>query len=50
MDEAYIRMAIQLARKALGKTWPNPMVGAVLVKEGSVIATGFHKRFGSLHA
>ena len=50
MDEAYIRMAIQLAKKALGKTWPNPMVGAVLVKEGSVIATGFHKRFGSLHA
>ena len=50
MDEAYVKMAIQLARKAWGKTWPNPMVGAVIVKEGSVIATGFHRRFGGAHA
>lgn len=42
--------AINLALKAKGKTFPNPLVGAVLVKNGRVIATGYHKKAGSLHA
>ncbi len=43
-------MALRLAMKGLGKTSPNPMVGAVLIKGGKVIAQGFHEKAGSPHA
>jgi diaminohydroxyphosphoribosylaminopyrimidine deaminase/5-amino-6-(5-phosphoribosylamino)uracil reductase len=43
-------MACRLARKAAGRTSPNPMVGAVLVRGGKIIATGFHKIAGADHA
>ncbi len=43
-------MALRLAVKGMGMTSPNPMVGAVLVKGGKVIAQGFHERAGSPHA
>lgn len=43
-------MACRLARKAAGRTSPNPMVGAVLVRGGKVIATGFHRIAGADHA
>lgn len=49
-DEKYMRMAIKLARKGLGMTSPNPMVGAVLVNNGKVVGKGYHKGPGQLHA
>lgn len=50
MDEAYMRRAIDLA--GLGRGWvsPNPLVGAVIVKDGRVIGEGYHHRAGGLHA
>jgi diaminohydroxyphosphoribosylaminopyrimidine deaminase/5-amino-6-(5-phosphoribosylamino)uracil reductase len=49
-DEHYMRMALALAQKAAGRTSPNPMVGAVLVRGGKVIATGYHRQAGGPHA
>lgn len=49
-DRHYMRMALRLALKAAGRTSPNPMVGAVLVKQGEVVATGYHKVAGDDHA
>ncbi len=46
----YMRMAIRLAGKGIGKTSPNPMVGAVIVKDGKIIGRGYHKRCGDYHA
>lgn len=42
--------AIELAKRARGFTSPNPMVGAVIVKDGRVIGEGYHERCGELHA
>jgi diaminohydroxyphosphoribosylaminopyrimidine deaminase/5-amino-6-(5-phosphoribosylamino)uracil reductase len=49
-DERFMRRALALARKGLGKTSPNPAVGAVLVRKGRVVAEGWHKRAGGPHA
>lgn len=49
-DIKYMRMALRLAEKAKGRTSPNPMVGAVLVKKGKVIARGYHHKAGTAHA
>ena len=49
-DEKYMKMAAELAWKGAGRTNPNPMVGAVIVKEGRVIGSGYHERYGQLHA
>ncbi len=49
-NKAFMRRAFALARKGAGKTFPNPMVGAVLVKEGRVAGEGFHRRAGESHA
>ena len=49
-DERYMWMALDLARRSCGKTNPNPMVGAVIVKGGEVVGTGFHKKAGEQHA
>lgn len=49
-DEKYMRIALNLARKGAGITSPNPMVGAVLVKDGKIIGKGYHKGPGRLHA
>ncbi|MBD3170793.1 MAG: bifunctional diaminohydroxyphosphoribosylaminopyrimidine deaminase/5-amino-6-(5-phosphoribosylamino)uracil reductase RibD [candidate division Zixibacteria bacterium] len=49
-DIQYMRRAFELARKGWGKVSPNPMVGAVLVKNGEVIAEGYHAKFGGPHA
>lgn len=43
-------MALDLAERGMGRTWPNPMVGAVLVKNGKVVGTGWHRRCGGPHA
>ncbi|MDP1821816.1 MAG: bifunctional diaminohydroxyphosphoribosylaminopyrimidine deaminase/5-amino-6-(5-phosphoribosylamino)uracil reductase RibD [Archangium sp.] len=49
-DEAAMTLALAEAVKGLGRTHPNPAVGAVLVKAGRVISTGFHARLGGPHA
>jgi diaminohydroxyphosphoribosylaminopyrimidine deaminase / 5-amino-6-(5-phosphoribosylamino)uracil reductase len=49
-DEAFMRRAIELAEKGAGRTSPNPMVGAVIVKAGRVVAEGYHHRAGGAHA
>ena len=49
-DFAYMRQAVALARRGTGWTSPNPLVGAVLVKDGTVIGRGYHARCGDLHA
>lgn len=49
-DIGYMRHAIKLARSAAGWTNPNPLVGAVIVKDGHVIGTGCHERYGEAHA
>ncbi len=46
----YMKMAIDLAKKAEGFTNPNPLVGAVIVKDGKIIGKGYHERCGELHA
>eukprot|EP00270_Netrium_digitus_P007147 TRINITY_DN2077_c0_g1_i2.p1 TRINITY_DN2077_c0_g1~~TRINITY_DN2077_c0_g1_i2.p1 ORF type:complete len:481 (-),score=106.29 TRINITY_DN2077_c0_g1_i2:154-1596(-) len=49
-DGVYMRRAVELARKALGKTSPNPIVGCVIVKDGEVVGEGFHPKAGEPHA
>jgi diaminohydroxyphosphoribosylaminopyrimidine deaminase/5-amino-6-(5-phosphoribosylamino)uracil reductase len=49
-DERYIRLALKLARKGLGATSPNPMVGAVVVKGNTIVGQGYHHRAGEPHA
>jgi diaminohydroxyphosphoribosylaminopyrimidine deaminase/5-amino-6-(5-phosphoribosylamino)uracil reductase len=49
-DEHFMSLALRLAEKAKGRTSPNPMVGAVVVKNGKVIAGGYHKKAGLPHA
>lgn len=49
-DEKFMRRALELAAKAWGKTLPNPMVGAVLVKNSRVIGEGWHAYDGGSHA
>ena len=50
LDQNYMRLALNLARKAEGYVSPNPMVGAVVVKSGKVISGGYHKKAGLPHA
>ena len=49
-DENYMWRALKLARKGCGWTAPNPMVGAVIVKNGRIIGEGYHEKYGELHA
>jgi diaminohydroxyphosphoribosylaminopyrimidine deaminase/5-amino-6-(5-phosphoribosylamino)uracil reductase len=49
-DERYMWLALDLAAKGLGGTSPNPVVGAVIVKDGEVISTGYHQQAGGPHA
>ena len=50
LDEKYMRLALRLAEKARGRTSPNPMVGAVVVKNGTVISRSYHRKAGEPHA
>ena len=45
-----MRQALREARKGLGRTTPNPCVGAVVVKNNKVVGRGYHKRAGAPHA
>ena len=49
-DEFYIKRCIELAQKALGKTYPNPLVGSVIVHNGEIIGEGYHHKAGENHA
>ncbi|MGN6711573.1 bifunctional diaminohydroxyphosphoribosylaminopyrimidine deaminase/5-amino-6-(5-phosphoribosylamino)uracil reductase RibD [Anaerocolumna jejuensis] len=46
----YMRLALELAEKGKGFVYPNPMVGAVIVKDNKIIGQGYHERYGGLHA
>jgi diaminohydroxyphosphoribosylaminopyrimidine deaminase/5-amino-6-(5-phosphoribosylamino)uracil reductase len=50
LDEKYMRQALRLARRGLGRTSPNPMVGAVIVRGDRIIGQGYHRYFGGDHA
>ncbi|MBQ7264890.1 MAG: bifunctional diaminohydroxyphosphoribosylaminopyrimidine deaminase/5-amino-6-(5-phosphoribosylamino)uracil reductase RibD [Firmicutes bacterium] len=48
--EEYMAMAAELAKKGEGAVDPNPLVGAVIVKNGNIIGSGYHEKFGGPHA
>ncbi len=49
-EEVYMRQAIDLAKAGIGHVNPNPLVGAVIVKDGQVIGQGYHQEYGGFHA
>ncbi|KAM7476418.1 hypothetical protein LguiB_023661 [Lonicera macranthoides] len=49
-DGFYMRRCVEIARKAVGCTSPNPMVGCVIVKDGNIVGEGFHPKAGQPHA
>jgi len=49
-DLGFLKLAVKLGSKGLGYTEPNPMVGAVVVKNGRILSTGYHKKYGEVHA
>ena len=49
-DEFYMERALSLAAKGTGRVNPNPLVGAVIVKDGAIIGEGYHMQYGGLHA
>jgi diaminohydroxyphosphoribosylaminopyrimidine deaminase/5-amino-6-(5-phosphoribosylamino)uracil reductase len=50
MDVGWMRRALELAGRGRGAVEPNPLVGAVLIREGEVVGEGWHQRFGGPHA
>ena len=50
VHEKYIRRCIELAKNGLGTTYPNPMVGSIIVYDGKIIGEGWHKKSGEPHA
>jgi diaminohydroxyphosphoribosylaminopyrimidine deaminase/5-amino-6-(5-phosphoribosylamino)uracil reductase len=49
-DESWMRRALELAERGRGYVEPNPLVGAVLVRDGQVVGEGWHQKFGEAHA
>lgn len=49
-EQKYMKQALNLAKKGRGKVSPNPLVGAVLVKNSRVVGVGYHERYGEAHA
>lgn len=49
-DMFYMKKALDLSLKGIGKTSPNPLVGAIIVKDGKIIGEGYHEYFGGPHA
>jgi diaminohydroxyphosphoribosylaminopyrimidine deaminase/5-amino-6-(5-phosphoribosylamino)uracil reductase len=49
-DEYWMKRALRLAEKGRGKTSPNPMVGAILVKGNKLVGEGYHSKAGEAHA
>lgn len=50
IDEKYMKLAIDLAKNGIGRTSPNPIVGAVIVKDNQIIGRGWHEKYGEAHA
>ena len=50
LDEKYMRRALDLAVRGEGRVNPNPLVGAVIVRDGRIIGEGYHRKYGELHA
>ena len=50
IDKRYMRRCFELAANGLGRVRPNPMVGCVVVKEGEIVAEGYHQEYGHNHA
>src|SRR5438552_18970631 len=49
-DEGWMRRALELAERGRGAVEPNPLVGAVVVRDGRAVGEGWHQRFGEAHA
>ncbi len=49
-DQKYMELALKLAKKGQGFVSPNPLVGAVIVKDGRILGQGYHQRYGEFHA
>ena len=49
-EEKYIKRCLHLAQQAEGNTYPNPMVGSVIVHKGKIIGEGYHRKSGEPHA
>ena len=49
-EKRFMERAIELAKKGTGAVSPNPLVGAVIVKDGNVIGEGYHMKYGGPHA
>ncbi len=50
IDESFMKRALELAEKGMGHVNPNPLVGAVIVKDGKILGEGYHQYCGGLHA
>ncbi|MEA4827124.1 MAG: bifunctional diaminohydroxyphosphoribosylaminopyrimidine deaminase/5-amino-6-(5-phosphoribosylamino)uracil reductase RibD, partial [Clostridium sp.] len=50
MDYKYMKRAIELSKLGIGYTYPNPLVGAVIIKNGKIIGEGYHAFYGGPHA
>lgn len=50
LDESYMKMTFELAKGGIGYVSPNPQVGALIVKDNKIIASGYHAQYGSVHA
>jgi len=50
LEKQLMQQALELAKKGIGQVEPNPMVGALIVKDGKIIAEGYHQKFGEAHA
>src|ERR1017187_2223686 len=49
-DESWMRQTIELAERGRGRVEPNPLVGAVIVRDGKVVGAGWHQKYGHAHA
>ncbi|KAB2845580.1 MAG: riboflavin biosynthesis protein RibD, partial [Melioribacteraceae bacterium] len=50
IDQKYLQQTFELAKKGSGSVSPNPLVGAVIVKNTKIISEEFHSKFGEAHA
>ncbi|MBC8298231.1 MAG: riboflavin biosynthesis protein RibD, partial [Pelagibacterales bacterium] len=49
-DNFFMQRCLDLAIKGIGKTYPNPLVGCVIVLDNKIISEGWHKSYGGIHA
>ena len=49
-DAAHMRRALELAARGWGRTWPNPLVGAIVVRDNEIVGEGWHEEYGGPHA